>query len=151
MELPEPQEILQESRPPSHATAYPMQISVITPQQLRQNWKPEDQMFIYEISEDILVNSNAQDPRIKPLLTEFQDVFPEELPLELPPNRPCDHRIKLEDGSIPPWRLIYRMSPLELDSLKEELDRLLKNGSIEPSVSPYGAPVIFVKKKDGTL
>jgi hypothetical protein len=43
------------------------------------------------------------------------------------------------------------MSPLELDSLKEELDRLLRNGSIEPSVSPYGAPVIFVKKKDGSL
>jgi transposase InsO family protein len=128
-----------------------MQISVITPQQLRQTWKPEDQLFICEISEDHLVNSNATDPRIQPLLQEFQDVFPDELPLELPPHRPCDHRIKLEDGSVPPWRPIYRMSPLELDSLKEELDRLLRNGSIEPSVSPYGAPVIFVKKKDGSL
>src|SRR3954467_11121149 len=108
-------------------------------------------MFICEISEDSLVNSNAQNPRIKPLLNEFQDVFPDELPLELPPNRSCNHRIQLEPGSIPPWRPIYRMSPLELDSLKEELDRLLKNGSVEPSVSPFGAPVIFVKKKDGTL
>ena len=43
------------------------------------------------------------------------------------------------------------MSPLELDTMREELDKLLKNGSIEPSLSPYGAPVIFVKKKDGKL
>ena len=43
------------------------------------------------------------------------------------------------------------MSPLELDTLRKELDKLLKNGSIEPSVSPYGAPVIFVKKKSGEL
>ena len=43
------------------------------------------------------------------------------------------------------------MSPLELDAMKKELDQLLKNGSIEPSISPFGAPVIFVKKKDGSL
>ena len=43
------------------------------------------------------------------------------------------------------------MSPLELDAMKKELDQLLWNGSIEPSLSPFGAPVIFVKKKDSTL
>ena len=43
------------------------------------------------------------------------------------------------------------MSPLKLDAMKKELDQLLKNGAIEPSVSPFGAPVIFVKKKDGSL
>src|SRR5690349_15378674 len=43
------------------------------------------------------------------------------------------------------------MSPLELDAMRKELDKLLKNGSIEPSKSPYGAPVIFVKKKNGEL
>ena len=43
------------------------------------------------------------------------------------------------------------MSPLELDAMKKELDQLLQNGSIEPSVSPFGAPVLFVKKKDGSL
>ena len=43
------------------------------------------------------------------------------------------------------------MSPLELDAMKKELDQLLQNGSIKPSISPFGAPVIFVKKKDGSL
>src|SRR3954462_15781507 len=43
------------------------------------------------------------------------------------------------------------MSPLKLDAMRAELDRLIKAGSIEPSTSPYGAPVIFVKKKDGKL
>jgi hypothetical protein len=126
-------------------------ISMISHQQLNQTLEPEDQLFLCDISEEGLVYSNANDPRVRPILDEFQDVFPDELPLELPPNRPCDHRIKLEPGALPPWRPIYRMSPLELDAMKEELERLLKNGSIEPSVSPFGAPVIFVKKKDGSL
>jgi len=43
------------------------------------------------------------------------------------------------------------MSPVELEAMRKELDKLLANGSIEPSVSPYGAPVLFIKKKDGDL
>src|SRR5207302_10304851 len=89
--------------------------------------------------------------RFPALLKEIADVFPDELPLELPPQCDIDHRITLEPGNTPPWRPIYQLSPLELDAMREELDRLLKNGSIEPSVSPFGAPVIFIKKKDGTL
>jgi hypothetical protein len=127
------------------------QISLISHQQLNQTLTADDQLLLCEISEEGLIYSNANDPRVKPILDDFQDVFPDELPLELPPNRPCDHRIRLEPGALPPWRPIYRMSPLELDAMKEELERLLKNGSIEPSVSPFGAPVIFVKKKDGSL
>lgn len=127
------------------------QISLISHQQLNQTLTADDQLLLCEISEEGLIYSNANDPRVKPILDDFPDVFPDELPLELPPNRPCDHRIRLEPGALPPWRPIYRMSPLELDAMKEELERLLKNGSIEPSVSPFGAPVIFVKKKDGSL
>src|SRR3954447_21463224 len=109
------------------------------------------EMFLAELSPsgDLLVND--KDPRIAPLLAEFTDVFPDELPLGLPPKRDIDHRITLEPGHTPPWRPIYRLSPLELDAMREELDRLLKTRAVEPSVSPFGAPVIFVKKKDGTL
>lgn len=71
--------------------------------------------------------------------------------MELPPEREVDHRIELEPGSKPPWRPVYRMSPLELDESKKQLDDLLKRGAIRPSRSPYGAPIIFVKKKGGEL
>jgi len=78
------------------------------------------------------------------------DVFPTDL-LGVPPERDIDFVIDLEPGtkpiSIPP----YRMAPAELKELKEQLEDLLKKGFIRPSVSPWGAPVLFVKKKDGTM
>src|SRR4051812_18327018 len=112
---------------------------------------PEDLCFACEITEEQATLTNELDPRVIPILKDFADVFPEELPAELPPKRDIDHRIQLEANSSPPWRPIYRMSPLELDAMRKELDKLLRNGSIEPSLSPYGAPVIFIKKKGGEL
>ena len=91
------------------------------------------------------------DERARTLLAQFPDVFPEKLPAELPPQRDVDHRIELEPGSAPPSRPIYRMSPLELDELRKQLDELITNGYIQPSRSPYGAPILFVKKKSGEL
>src|SRR5690242_12678382 len=77
----------------------------------------DDEMFLAKLSPsgDLLVND--KDPRIAPLLTEFADVFPDELPLGLPPKRDIDHRITLEPGHTPPWRPIYQLSPLELDAM----------------------------------
>ena len=91
------------------------------------------------------------DPQAKNILQEFEDVFPEELPLELPPERHVNHRIELESGSTPPWRPLYRASPPELEMMRGELDKLLASGAIQPSRSPYGAPVVFIKKKEGDL
>ena len=69
----------------------------------------------------------------------------------LPPDRDIDFCIDVEPGtrpiSIPP----YRMAPAELKELKEQLQDLLSKGFIRPSVSPWGAPVLFVKKKDGSM
>ena len=126
-------------------------LTLISHQELHQTLTAEDQLYCCTVTPEGDILTNANDPRIQPLLTEFQDVFPDELPPELPPKREFDHRIELEPGSRPPWRPIYRMSPLELDAMRKELDKLLKNGAIEPSKSPYGAPVIFVKKKSGDL
>ena len=111
----------------------------------------EDQVYLCEITPEGTVTTNEQDPWIQTLLQEFADVFPDKLPAKLPPKRDIDHHITLEPGSTPPWWPIYRMSPLELDTLHQEIENLLKNGAIKPSISPFGAPVIFVKKKDGTL
>ncbi len=90
-------------------------------------------------------------PKAKSIVTEYQDVFPEELPLELPPKRDADLKINLIPGSIPPTRAPYRMSTVELEELKTQLDKLLENGFVKPSLSPYGAPVLFVRKKTGEL
>jgi len=90
-------------------------------------------------------------PEVSRLLEEFDDVFPDELPGGLPPARPWDHRIDVLPESTPPYRPPYRLSPGETEELKRQLDDLLEKGFIRPSSSPYAAPVIFVKKKDGTL
>ena len=85
------------------------------------------------------------------LLQEFSDVFPDKLPPGLPPQRKVDHEIIEEPGSKPVNRSYYRMSPRELAELKRQIEELLANGFIRPSDSPYGAPVLFVPKKDGGL
>lgn len=82
---------------------------------------------------------------------QYDDVFPKDLPKQLPPHRSIDHKIELVPGSTPPSRPVYRMSPAELDELKKQLTELLDHGFIRPSKSPYGAPVLFVKKKDGSI
>ena len=85
-----------------------------------------------------------------PVVQEFKDVFLDELP-RLPPVRDMDFAIELEPGTTPISKAPYRMTPTELKELKEQLQDLLDQGFIRPSVSPWGAPVLFVKKKDGTL
>jgi hypothetical protein len=77
--------------------------------------------------------------------------MPEKLPDELPLKRQVDHAIEVMLGVAPPAKAPYRMSHEELKELKVQLEELLAKGHIKPSKSPYGAPVFFVHKKDGTL
>lgn len=84
------------------------------------------------------------------LLSEFKDVFPPDIP-GLPPHRSIDHAICTTPGAREPHRQPYNMSHSELQELKKQLTDLEHKGYISPSVSPYGAPVLFVKKKDGSL
>lgn len=85
------------------------------------------------------------------VLREFAELMPDELPKELPPRRAHDHRIELEPGARPPAKAPYRMGPAELTELRAQLDELLAAGLIQPSRAPYGAPVLFQRKKDGSL
>ncbi|RVW69179.1 Retrovirus-related Pol polyprotein from transposon 17.6 [Vitis vinifera] len=80
----------------------------------------------------------------------FEDVFPDELP-GLPPHREFDFSIEVYLETDPISISPYRMTPLELKELKTQLDELLSKGFIRPSTLPWGAPVLFVKKKDDTL
>jgi hypothetical protein len=85
-----------------------------------------------------------------PVVREFPDVFPEDLP-GLPPERDVEFVIELQPGTAPISRRSYRMAPKELAELKTQLQDLLNKGFIRPSSSPWGCPAIFVKKKDQTL
>ena len=76
--------------------------------------------------------------------------FPDELP-GLLPHREIKLCIDMVSGTAPISMTPYRMAPVELKELKEQLQELLDKGFIRPSTSPWGAPVLFVKKKDGTL
>ena len=85
-----------------------------------------------------------------PTVCDFPDVFPEQLP-GLPPECDVEFTIEVMPGTAPVFMQPYRMAPTELKELKVRLQDLLDKGFIRPSVSPWGAPVLFVKKKDGTL
>jgi hypothetical protein len=100
-----------------------------------------------------LSDDNAQVKVGKPdwIVKEFGNVFLEGLPPGLPPQRAIDHQIPIEPDQPPPFKGIFRLSLTELAELKKQIETLLKDGKISPSTSPYGAPVLFVKKKDGGL
>jgi len=85
-----------------------------------------------------------------PIVQEFPDVFAEEIP-GMPPPREVEFCIDFIPGATPISRALYRMALAELKELKTQLDELVEKGYIRPSTSPWGASVLFVKKKDGTL
>ncbi|GJZ44987.1 hypothetical protein Tco_0592583 [Tanacetum coccineum] len=80
----------------------------------------------------------------------FPYVFPDELS-GLPPERKAEFTIELIPGAQPISKAPYRMTPVELKELKDQLQELLERGFIRPSVSPWGASVLFVKEKDGIM
>ncbi|GJU41899.1 putative reverse transcriptase domain-containing protein [Tanacetum coccineum] len=84
-----------------------------------------------------------------PIVRDFPELFPEDL-AGLPPARPVEFQIDLIPGVAPVARVPYRLAPFEMKELSEQLQELFDKGFIRPSSSPWGAPVLFVKKKDGT-
>ncbi|KAJ0824772.1 putative nucleotidyltransferase, Ribonuclease H [Helianthus annuus] len=99
-----------------------------------------------------VIDKKAEEPKLEdiPVAKEFPDVFPEDLP-GLPPQRQVEFRIDLVPGAAPVAKAPYRLAPSEMQELSTQLQELLDKGFIRPSFSPWGAPVLFVKKKDGTM
>ncbi|GJV68414.1 putative reverse transcriptase domain-containing protein [Tanacetum coccineum] len=85
-----------------------------------------------------------------PIVREFPEVFPEDLP-GLPPARQVEFQIDLVPGAAPVARAPYRLAPAKMQELSTQLQELSDRGFIRPSSSPWGAPVLFVKKKDGSF
>src|SRR6266404_6821430 len=97
--------------------------------------------------------AQPEDPlsRVPQEYHKFCDVFSGEKANALAPHWPYDLKINLEEGMKPFHRPIYSLSPLELTALREFLEENVQNGFIHPSKSPWGSPVLFIKKKDGSL
>ncbi|GJX19260.1 putative reverse transcriptase domain-containing protein [Tanacetum coccineum] len=99
-----------------------------------------------------LMSTKANEPTLSdiPIVRDFEDVFPDDLS-GLPPQRQVEFRIDLIPGATPVAKSPYRLAPSEMQELSEQLQELQDKGFIRPSHSPWGAPVLFVKKKDGSF
>ncbi|GJZ12544.1 hypothetical protein Tco_0547774 [Tanacetum coccineum] len=99
-----------------------------------------------------LMNAKIDEPRISdiPVVRDFTDVFLEDL-LKLPSHRQVEFRIDLVLGATPVAKSPYRLAPLEMQELSGQLQELQDKGFIRHSHSPWGAHVLFVKKKDGSF
>ena len=89
--------------------------------------------------------------RFDRVLQEFQNVMFEQFPKVLPSRRTVDHEIELLPRVKPPAKGPYCMAPPKLVELRKQLDELLQVGFFRPSKAPFGAPVLFQKKQDGSL
>ncbi|GJS59448.1 putative nucleotidyltransferase, ribonuclease H [Tanacetum coccineum] len=106
------------------------------------------QVFMIQVTE----KKKSDEKRLEdiPVVREFPEVFPEDLP-GLPPVRQVEFQIDLIPGAAPVARAPYRLAPSEMQELSNQLQELSDRGFIRPSTSPWGAPVLFVKKKDGSF
>ena len=137
---------------PLHSDIDPPVIEMISALQAKRDMIKGEQAYLALVK--VVEQDNAEkkvDPDTEKIISEFKDVFADDLPSGLPPKRQIDHRIELEPFQNPPSRPTYRMSQPEMDELKKQLSELRDKRYIQESKSPYGAPVIFVKKKDGTM
>ncbi|GKD54621.1 putative reverse transcriptase domain-containing protein [Tanacetum coccineum] len=96
------------------------------------------------------MEKKSDEKRIEDILVvrELLEVFPEDLP-GLPPIRQVEFQIDLIPGAVPVAQAPYRLAPSEMQELSNQLQELADRGFIPPSTSPWGAPVLYVKKKDG--
>ena len=133
-----------------------LQSKFLSAPELRREVRRGSQLFAVSVrevtppSEGSLERSTVSED-VQYLKAKFSDVLVDKLPVGLPPKRAIDHTIDLEPGHAPPSRPTYRLTYEEQDELKRQLQELLDSGRIRPSTSPYGAPILFVRKKDGTF
>lgn len=108
----------------------------------------EDPSSTFDINA-ITMGQGEDKKEVQEILKEYADVFPDELPDGLPPERSHKFSIKLTDDAQPRRSGIYRLAEWELEELKTQLAGLIRKGFIQPSTSPWGSSVLFAAKKDG--
>ena len=112
---------------------------------------PKKEFITVAEREQQVLNSAPEGYRkkVETIIQQYRDIFPEKLSKGLLEDQEVQHQIKIEPGSKPPYRPPYQLGAAEQDELEEQVKDLLAQGFIRPSCSPYGAPVLFVPKKDG--
>jgi Reverse transcriptase (RNA-dependent DNA polymerase) len=110
---------------------------------------PTFAVYIRDINEHPKPGNTAhRKESLQDLLEEFKDVFPEDLPDGLPPERSHDFKIILQPLESPQKRPLYKLTQADTEELQKQLSQLLGKGFIKPSSSPSGSPILFVNKKD---
>jgi hypothetical protein len=119
----------------------------ISAMQLKKCYRKGYQLFVAHVEE--ASRDEVSKVGYHAVIKKCEDVF-QEVP-RIPPKRDIDFSINLMPGAAPVSKAPYRMSTLEMKELQLQLEELIKKGYICPSMSPWGAPILFMKKKDGTL
>ncbi|GKA27312.1 putative reverse transcriptase domain-containing protein [Tanacetum coccineum] len=126
-------------------------LSIISCEKVQKYMEKGCQLFLAQVTvkenKDKSTEKRLEDV---PTVRDFPEVFPEDLP-GLPPTRQVEFQIDLVPGAAPVARAPYRLAPSEMEELSTQLQELSDKGFIRPSSSPWGAPVLFVKKKDGSF
>jgi hypothetical protein len=130
-----------------HAVSVESQLNFIcTPKQVARAVKKNEDVGWLLVTDDTDADPNLFHVEI---MDEYADMFKDDLP-DLPPVRDVEHAIDTGDAK-PISRPPYKSSPKELKELQDQLSKLKAKGLIEPSHSPWGSPVLFVRKKDGSM
>jgi hypothetical protein len=133
-------------------------ISLVSAEAFMRSMKSEGAQCFLILAHEPFKPSSSNKPKFNPDLKnvpevyhEFADVFSRQKADTLPPHQDCDLKINIDEGAKIPAGPIYPLSKFELKTLREFIDENLKTGFIHPSNSPFGAPVLSIKKKDGSL
>ena len=120
--------------------------------QVRESRPGEDNRGFPPDAQSPMVTGHGMIPQetMDQLMVEFKDVF-QPPPPGLPPVRDTEHTIPLKEGALPPFRGAYRLSPAERAEVEKQVKELIALGYVVPSSSPFGAPLLFVPKPDGSL
>lgn len=101
--------------------------------------------------DDLFVEQGSAVTEVRSLVRQFADVFPADVPAGLPIDRDLSHTIPLQPGHSVPAAKTYRLSKPQREEMEQQIKNLLSKGWIRPSTSPYGSPILFVKKKGGGM
>lgn len=125
-------------------------LHIINPTEFERTVVGDSVVFALVVLEVLSSSPSVAPPEAQAIIQEFQDVFPEDLPDELPPLRDIQHAIDLVSGASLPNLPHYSMNPTEHAELKRKVDELLHKGFIRESLSPCAVPALLTPKKDGS-